>query len=93
MVQFSAAALLLVVTNAVVVDAFAPHATARAFTTQQSPYAATRLPFALQLSDDNQEAVFMPPAEGQGEPADDEELDKVEGLGRGAAKVRSMISL
>ncbi|GAX22860.1 hypothetical protein FisN_24Lh147 [Fistulifera solaris] len=39
-------------------------------------------------AEENQEAVFMPPAPAEDEDEDDDLLDKAELLGRGAAKVR-----
>jgi hypothetical protein len=93
MPRFSQLALLAVVaaTTAVVSDAFAvvPRATSTAF---QTP--SLSLP-SLRLSDESKEAeaaVFIPPLDDDDDDDDDEvDLDTVEGLGRGAAKVRTVL--
>jgi hypothetical protein len=95
MPRFSQLALLAVVaaTTAVVSDAFAvvPRATSTAF---QTP--SLSLP-SLRLSDESKEAeaaVFIPPPDVDDDDDDDDDevdLDTVEGLGRGAAKVRTVL--
>jgi hypothetical protein len=86
MPRFSQLALLAVVAStAVVSDAFTvvPRATS-------TPSLSRQLP-SLRLSDESKDAdsaVFIPPP-GTGDD-DEADLDTVEGLGRGAAKVRTV---
>jgi hypothetical protein len=93
MPRFSQLALLAVVaaSTAVVSDAFT--VVPRATSTLQTPSLSRQLP-SLHLSDESKDnadsAVFIPPPV-IGDDGDEEvDLDTVEGLGRGAAKVRRL---
>jgi hypothetical protein len=99
MPRFSQLALLAVVaaSTAVVSDAFAVVPRSSAATTAFQTSSRRSLP-VLCLSDESKEsaeaAVFMP-ADADADAAEDEDyevdLDTVEGLGRGAAKVRFLV--
>jgi hypothetical protein len=97
MPRFSQLALLAVVaaTTAVVSDAFAVVPRATSVTSFQTSSLSRSLP-VLCLSDESKEsaeaAVFMPPTADADDDEDNEvDLDTVEGLGRGAAKVRLLV--